>query len=602
MADLAKVKRNVAKMASMNAPMEDIDGYIASEGTSVDEVRNFKQQPGFLESTMTNLARPSAAIRERVRTLGNTGNIEQANQAANQAWENPASSETFQNEDLRNQNQFISKLPMFDKLPPSIQQNIMLQAGTPTSAIGVAKDFITDPVQMGAAALTEGILRGISPLKYKGLTMGERASELPVSKMMASKAGQTAKAAEEAYKAIPLTESLLKSQDPKFIKSIESGQVYNPAEQASKYISKSKNYTQLTDQMRMAEGLPMEERAKVYGSTKANPNRSHIDALDRLMMAETDPKINPQANSAASNTRLRNYQDIRTQEVNNLKGIPESELQNPEFWQKRKAYYQKEANEAGAYTGNEKMSARAKAYKALAEGAQEKTYALDESVRALNLENQGLGIAKERFAQLAAVERGATPKDIPSEIVEDIRPSKSGITAATLRTIGRKLFGNKVERLSGKVAKHVGKAEEAQSIANLIDDIIGKRNKSEVSTSLVPTEEQIYYAQDVPLKQLESPRDMANRNRQNDIKLGKLLSGASGSGKTIKMSGRGPAIEIPPYLESDLEKLASKYGIETYAPPRSSQSEFPKAPLSDKYTKPLRELIRRRNKNFKGRE
>lgn len=41
MADLARIKRNVAKMASQNAPMEDIDGYIASEGVSVDDVRNF---------------------------------------------------------------------------------------------------------------------------------------------------------------------------------------------------------------------------------------------------------------------------------------------------------------------------------------------------------------------------------------------------------------------------------------------------------------------------------------------------------------------------------------------------------------------------------
>lgn len=41
MADLARIKRNVAKMASMNAPEADIDGYIASEGVTVDDVRNY---------------------------------------------------------------------------------------------------------------------------------------------------------------------------------------------------------------------------------------------------------------------------------------------------------------------------------------------------------------------------------------------------------------------------------------------------------------------------------------------------------------------------------------------------------------------------------
>ena len=42
MADLARIKRNVAKMAAQNAPVEDIDGYISSEGVSVDDVRSFK--------------------------------------------------------------------------------------------------------------------------------------------------------------------------------------------------------------------------------------------------------------------------------------------------------------------------------------------------------------------------------------------------------------------------------------------------------------------------------------------------------------------------------------------------------------------------------
>lgn len=45
MADLARIKRNVAKMASQGAPEEDIDGYIASEGVSIDDVRNFRETP-----------------------------------------------------------------------------------------------------------------------------------------------------------------------------------------------------------------------------------------------------------------------------------------------------------------------------------------------------------------------------------------------------------------------------------------------------------------------------------------------------------------------------------------------------------------------------
>lgn len=42
MADLDKVKRNVAKMVGQNAPEEDIDSYLSSEGVTVDQVKAHK--------------------------------------------------------------------------------------------------------------------------------------------------------------------------------------------------------------------------------------------------------------------------------------------------------------------------------------------------------------------------------------------------------------------------------------------------------------------------------------------------------------------------------------------------------------------------------
>lgn len=44
MADLARIKSNVGKMVDMNAPEADIDAYIAEEGVTVDDVRNFQPQ------------------------------------------------------------------------------------------------------------------------------------------------------------------------------------------------------------------------------------------------------------------------------------------------------------------------------------------------------------------------------------------------------------------------------------------------------------------------------------------------------------------------------------------------------------------------------
>ena len=43
MADLAKIKRNVARMAAQNAPEEDIDGYIASEGVTFEDLKNYQK-------------------------------------------------------------------------------------------------------------------------------------------------------------------------------------------------------------------------------------------------------------------------------------------------------------------------------------------------------------------------------------------------------------------------------------------------------------------------------------------------------------------------------------------------------------------------------
>lgn len=41
MTDLARIKNNVARMVSMGAPESDIDGYIASEGVTIEDVRNY---------------------------------------------------------------------------------------------------------------------------------------------------------------------------------------------------------------------------------------------------------------------------------------------------------------------------------------------------------------------------------------------------------------------------------------------------------------------------------------------------------------------------------------------------------------------------------
>lgn len=67
MADLARIKRNVAKMASMNAPEEDIDGYIASEGVTIDDVRNYRELQPMTDEQKAQAQQKAKEYREQVK-------------------------------------------------------------------------------------------------------------------------------------------------------------------------------------------------------------------------------------------------------------------------------------------------------------------------------------------------------------------------------------------------------------------------------------------------------------------------------------------------------------------------------------------------------
>jgi hypothetical protein len=95
MADLARIKRNVAKMVDMGAPETEIDGYIASEGVTVDDVRNFK--PGVQGGnsagapSVPQVTDPNS-FRERVRLAAIEQGINQPAQPVPSPEGNPAAS------------------------------------------------------------------------------------------------------------------------------------------------------------------------------------------------------------------------------------------------------------------------------------------------------------------------------------------------------------------------------------------------------------------------------------------------------------------------------------------------------------------------------
>lgn len=80
MADLARIKRNVSKMVSMGAPESDIDGYIASEGVTIEDVRNYN--PTLPKVDKSKLAKPSGDYSEGVAKAAWDGFLEGAKVAS----------------------------------------------------------------------------------------------------------------------------------------------------------------------------------------------------------------------------------------------------------------------------------------------------------------------------------------------------------------------------------------------------------------------------------------------------------------------------------------------------------------------------------------
>lgn len=534
-----------------------------------------QKQPGFIDKLTTTLSRPGASVRERVRVLGQTGDINQANQAADLAFKNPASSETFQNQVLRQTNEL---------LPQNAGVGTRFAAGLLPSVGGLIQDVVSDPVQLALGLATEGTLGALSPLKYKGLSLGTRASKLPISKILSSAEGQATKASNLFARTISPTEKLLKPSG-NFAQKIEQGVEYNPTEQASKFIRPAKNYTELTDQMRLAKGFSMEERAKLFQGGVLSKDRSQLSKIADLIDAESQ--------SAQGSRNAKVFKDIRKNEFDFLNRQNPEALNSPEFYQSRKEYYQKLANDAGAYKGSDaRMTAKADAYRALADGYQNKTYAVDGLVRPLNLENAGLSEAQTRFSELAATERGQAPPTIAKEIVESIRPTKLGmITSLVRKFTGDSILPRDVVRFSKEVSILSDKARKAQELSGLLTQLA------------TPESASISYP-----KQLPAPaQKMLGQNRKSIFS--SMLPKGQGSGPTINVPGSS-TIYMPEVLESDLLALSKKWGvpernireiikavdIEPVVKSSSTESLI----MSKKLRKNVADILNRRKRNFQN--
>lgn len=509
---------------------------------------------------------PSAAIREGIRSVGRGENpIEGYNSGA----VNYRDSETFQNEAIRKQNELLDK-SFVKNLPEDAQTLVRYLTGIQPSLSGMAQDMATNPGEILTGMATEGAMRGLSPVTYKGISLGDRATKLPFNKVLADRGREAKKASDYAYKATEAAEQLLKPGEG-FKKDILAGKQAPMAVQSSKYITPAKNYTEITDQLALAEGFPMQKRAELLESSSLS---------NQPIFKRTHKLINELRNSAQNKIDAEKMANIQTNEVDFINSQDPSVLTDPKFYEARKEYYQKLAKDSGAYKTSPNQSLKSKVYKSIAEDYQDRTYAVDELVRPLNEEFSGLTTAKDRAADLAAVERGEAPPGVSKEIIDSIRNTKTNMLATLIRKItGEKIYPKDVVRLSKKTYKFNKKSEDARKLVDLMDSITE------------PTEGVL---EGMPALPAPRPKRLQYQ----------------GSGDVIDVGGYEQP-QLPETTESKLLELMKKYGVEKRSVRSSTkQGDIEPVVKSSKLggegylpkgaRKALKEMLERRKKNFGG--
>lgn len=385
-----------------------------------------------------------------------------------------------------------------------------------------------------------GGFEAAAKIPLKGLTLGERFMGLPLSKLFASKKGQLNKALDLSIKSRDEATRLF----PQAQGSLED--VRNTGEATSKYVSKSKNYEDVANQLELAKGINAGEKQKLLDSGKiAYTTGQHDEMLSLINEAKTSPT----ANTMAGRRRLKALQEARDADLEFLNKQSPEDLNDPNFYQKLKEFHQGEAKKAGVYRENPNQSLKAEISDALARGYKKRAAAANELIDPINMEEKGLISAHEQARQLAKGEAMNMKPELGKEAVSSISGGPV-ITGARFvrKTMLDRLFGSPAKGITKKVSKLTKQSEKAQETADLIGGIESKRN---------PVNATLEWPKGLPAppqRLLPGPEDFRTR----DVKAGKLLQGSK-TGKPISMEPS--QIDLPETLESDLKILAEKWGV-----------------------------------------
>ena len=585
MADISRIKHNVSKMVSMGAPMSDIDGYIASEGATIDDVKNFRESSK--NPIQTGIDTAIDAIRFPI--------YPKMQEQASSMYGNER--EKVLNTDLlENTRKHFSENPILNKnfIPESLAPispalkiaEMGLQNISPKEfakqAEGVAFDTLTGiPADLalakGPALLSRNIIEPISnALEEAG---GRFLNFYIKPRQSAYSFGRNPGAAVAKYIGPTSSrESLLSKVISKKDELLNS--LRESASKSTSYVDATPIFEEISSVIDKMNELP---------NTYDQQIQSHINlAKDMANLLSKNGKM--------VNGRVLIHPQSAIDIKRALGELPSWASNDPKLGSitktARKAYgrFDKQIDLAipGGSEANFDISNLIGAEKGIELGAQREQN--KDPLRSLS-DMVSLGI-------------GGTIGGVPG----------AAAGYATSRVLKSAPFNTTVGSIAGKVAK------SGRTTSKLLQETERAPILQEAFNKLKG------YISPRDLEVVDNPRfysgpDLLERNRMSEVS--RQIPDFSG-GDTIEMPGRGPAIplgendsylrtgnlpsikypgieprkpnviQLPDYVESDFPKIAEKFGIKEFRPtPRSTTSEFPNVPRRD-LPNPLKKLLKRR--------
>lgn len=437
MADLAKIKRNVAKMSSMNAPIEDIDGYISSEGVTVDDVRNFKEQKGISKNVEQVIGGAVAGVTGLQPTPRDI----------------PGMVASFVNGLLMNQPETLLRYPAQYSLAGPVGANIAAGANIPAQLSDVASAVTGGQVPRLPKAIEDSgvglpqaetaggkIASGILDIAGGGVG----ANVLPKVSKSATGLIYGRTPADRYKKAEKLTTELLQPPTASMEYYATKGQQHPAVREAVKVIQKSKNYEDLKNKIGAYTTRIMDIRNKLIKRYNAPIGGTYIKELEKYITQQRRSGQVPESELATLNDVL--LKEIKWYRRQRKMNVVKAEERKEALERVTESLLEK--REKGEIVDRD--PARNRALDVLRRALKDKIeLRVPDRVKEINASYGGLREAKRLLARQEGLAKKAIEQNLIGRILEYVQGLKGDIPMAVARRASA--VQKSIPRKTGKI-------------------------------------------------------------------------------------------------------------------------------------------------------